>query len=213
MALYGGFCRKLITGQGFPLAVGGLCPAGDETLWEHKCELLTNLEIEDTALFDVDYLLAAALRDLFDSTVPVAGASICVYEEGNGATGGVLGNPHAPICSATDEEEELPGGFCLFTRPGGPGLAVSLDVRETDRLWNDLCSTGDPEDPETVFRQLRRCGATYAVVVYDGSGTSGGGVFVWADGRPTCAVIEGMKEEKSGGEVGTEKNWDLRGHV
>jgi hypothetical protein len=178
MAQYGGVCEKLTTKQGFSLALGLLCPKGDEKNWEARCAALRELRIEDAELFDVDYLLAAALRDLLDESVPVAGAAIRVPAFPSGSTGGVIGCPRRPILASEGEAERLADGFLLFTRPGGPGLAAEGEAEELAGLWKSLCSFHLPEDREHVCALLSKLGTGCALAVYDGSGEACGGVFV-----------------------------------
>ena len=178
MARYGGVCEKLTTKQGFPRSLGLLCRKEDEKNWEARCAALRELRIEDAELYDVDYLLAAALRDLLDESIPVAGAAICVTALPSGSTGGVIGCPRRPILASEGEAERLADDYLLLTRPGGPGLAAKGETEELVWLWKKLCSFHLPEDRERVCALLSKLGTGCALAVYDGSGEACGGVFV-----------------------------------
>ena len=183
MKTFGAFGRTVKTRQGFFISVGGLCRVGEERLWQERCTALKKLYLEDLELYDADYMLAMAARDLFDRTVPLVGLSLFMPSWKYGATGGVLGNPHAVIRSSEEGFERLPCGMLLFSRPCGPGYATDLNEDKASLFHTDFLKLQLPERKEKFFDLIEAAGAHHAVAVWDGSGSSTAGAVLILAGK------------------------------
>ena len=113
-------------GQGWPLALGGICRAGYGARWRRQLAALRPA-LTAADLYMLDVQLARALSAAADETLWVAGASLrrpgLPLSPGQ-STGGVIGDPGQAPASSPDGGERLDHGLSLYTAPGGPGLAA-----------------------------------------------------------------------------------------
>lgn len=178
---YEGIAVRLVTRQGYPLAAGGICLAGCGGIWRRRFARLSELSIEDHSLYGIDYALAAALEELGDETLVLAGAAVDTgdkFEEWE-RTGGVLGSPLEKIRSVAGSCDKLPGEFHLWAAPGGPGLAINGGE---DCLRRVLERTGllenGPAEPLQVYQTLKEEGIETGMLVLDGTGRNAHGLLM-----------------------------------
>ena len=168
------------------MAVGGICTAGFADVWRYKIQALANLSVQDHSLFGIDYSLAAALSELGDETLVLAGASVNtgdVFGEEE-RTGGVLGSPRAEIRSADGTCDALQDGFHLWAEPGGPGLAAYGEEDTVKHALMQIRSLeGSQRTPQRIEQVLRSNGLETGLLVFDGTGKhTHGFVMAFSDG-------------------------------
>ena len=160
-------------GQGWPLALGGICRAGYGARWRRQLAALRPA-LTAADLYMLDVQLARALSAAADETLWVAGASLCrpgLPLSPGQSTGGVIGDPGQAPASSPDGGERLGHGLSLYTAPGGPGLAA-------------------PAGPEQLAAALRRAGLTHALLVLDGTGPGvRGGVLALSGDTVQAALL------------------------
>ena len=119
--------RKIEGAGGCKIAIVGFCRAGDARLCAERTKALGALSFGTEEIVQIDFIIAAKLKELFPEGVPALGASVCIpwLSDRIPATGGVLGNPKAEEQSSRSELEDLGGGLWLYTQPGGPGWVAS----------------------------------------------------------------------------------------
>ena len=192
MKQYEAFAVGLVTNQGYPLAVGGICLPGYAAAWRWKFSQLADLVIEDHSLYGIDCTLADALTNLSDESLLIVGASLDTgdsfgIEE---RTGGVLGSPQRKAQSAERDVDELPNGFQLWTAPGGPGIAVQGREADLETFLNNVgLLDGKHPEPLTVFRELKQVGLETGLLVLDGTGASAS-VFLMAFAAGKTEYVE-----------------------
>lgn len=187
---YGAFSLRLITGQGYPLAVGGLCPPGSEPAWTALFRQMTHLELNDLGPYSIDYALASKLVELGDGRLPALGATVRVTDAAfspGQRSGGVLGCPQAGIQSSPGKEEPLPDGFSLYTLPGGPGLLALADEAVVKEAFAKVTSVPKP-DTERFLSCFRRLRIPAGILVFDGTGDHSFGYLLTFAGDTWSAV-------------------------
>lgn len=163
---------QLKTLEGCALAVGGICLPGTKEHWAQKLKQLQSLQFDGCDIYKTDVVIAEAIKTLSDQTLLVAGCTIDIGMElpDGVSTGGVLGSPLEGISSASEEAEFMPGGFSLYTVPGGPGIAAQASPEAVRRMGISLQKL-EKRVPEKVLMQLLQdSGFEAGIVVYDGTG-------------------------------------------
>lgn len=183
---------KVITEEGFPMAVGGICLPGTGTYWEERFRQLASLCISNMDIFNIDYALARAIQNIADESLLIAGCSLkagieLAYGE---STGGVLGCPREAICSAPGACEPLPKGFSMYTTAGGPGLAALADQAETERAAVAVRALEGAITGEKIMDCMRNAGIDTYLLVFDGTGLGTHGCVVAASpGKSTVVFL------------------------
>ncbi len=188
------FAVKMITKQGYPLAVGGICTAGYAAVWRSRFQVLCELLICDHSLFGIDQTLAEALQKLSDNTLILVGASVDtgdVFGE-TGRTGGVLGNPTEEIRSAEGNCDALENGFHLWAESGGPGLVADAEEEVIRRALMQIQSLENRlRTPQHMEQVLRSYGLRTGLLAFDGTGKHAQGLIMAFDSeKMECHFLE-----------------------
>jgi hypothetical protein len=180
---------KLFTGEGFPMAVGGICRPGTGAYWAERFQMLASLRVSGGDIYTVDNTIARALKNIADESLLIAGCSVDAGIEltQGESTGGVLGCPREPICSAPDAGETLPEGFSLYTAAGGPGLAALADQVTTERAAMAVKVLGNKARGKAIPDCMHSYGIDSFLLVMDGSGPGIHGCL--AAGSPGKATV------------------------
>jgi hypothetical protein len=173
------FAIKLVTEQGFPMAVGGICIHGTGTYWAQRFLQLASLHISAGDIYTIDYTLARAIQDIADESLLITGCSLDVglkfklmFGE---STGGVLGCPRDEICPAPVACETLPEGFSMYTMAGGPGLAALADPATTESVVMAVKALGKAASGKAIMECIRKAGIEIFLFIMDGSGSNSNG--------------------------------------
>lgn len=187
---------KLVTVEGFPMAVGGICMQGTGTYWAERFLQLASLHISAGDIYTIDYTLARAIQNIADESLLIAGCSLDVglkFKLMSGeSTGGVLGCPRDEICSAPVACETLPEGFSLYTVAGGPGLAALADPATTESVVMAVNELGKAASGKAIMECIRKAGIEIFLFLMDGSGSDPDGCLAAASpGKSTIIFLEG----------------------
>jgi hypothetical protein len=170
---------KLVTEEGFPMAVGGICMQGTGTYWAERFLQLASLHISAGDIYIIDYTLARAIQNIADESLLIAGCSLDVdlkFKMMLGeSTGGVLGCPRDEIYSAPVPCETLPEGFSLYTVAGGPGLAALADPAMTESVVMAVKELGKAASGKAIMDCIRNFGIETFLFIKDGSGSDSNG--------------------------------------
>jgi hypothetical protein len=182
---------KLMTEEGFPMAVGGICLPGTANYWEERLRELASLRVSGGDIYKVDDTLARAIRNIADETLLIAGCSLDarVGLTLGESTGGVLGCPRDTISSAPDSCEMLPEGFSMYTVAGGPGLAALADTATTERAAMAVQALGSVASGEAILDCIRIAGIDTFLLVSDGSGPEAHGCLAVASPGKSTTII------------------------
>ena len=182
------FAVGLITVQHYPLAVGGICLRGSAKRWQDRVRQLEKLHILRHDLYGIDYALAKELVKLGDDTLIVAGASICTGDSfGPGRrSGGVIGSPHQEILSSDGGYSPLSHGFCLYTVPGGPGIAALCPETQIEKIAASVISGRHRR--QSVIDAMRDAEAPIGLVVFDGTGADTEGGIITVTGSQAVSI-------------------------
>jgi hypothetical protein len=163
---------KLVTAEGYPMAVGGLCLLGTGERWKKSFLTLASLRLHGENPYTIDYIVAKALHTIADDSLLIAGCSVRVDVDlpWGERTGGVLGYPGDRICSAANTCETLPGGFSMYTTAGGPGLAALADPITTENVATALKTSEHTMSGKMILNYLCAFGIEIFLLVCDGSG-------------------------------------------
>lgn len=168
------FAFQLKTKQGDSIGVGGLCHAPKAQYWVERLQVLQNLRVHNSNIVQVDMDLADALTTLSNESLVVAGITLFAknLELPDGIrTGGVIGSPNCPSCSADSTVENLPEGFVQCAMPGGPGLAAQASKEAVEKALYYIQSDFDVSLTENeMLGILRSFGIRTGLLVYDGTG-------------------------------------------
>ena len=182
---------RLTTCEGYGLVLCGICRRGTAQQWRQKLAALGDLCFPQKDLYEIDFVLASAMQQLSDPSLLLAGASLSVLDaalQPGESTGGVLGDPNAPIASSEDEIESLPRGFSLFTAPGGPGIAADCPPEALALLCQAIRQQPSLLEGPALAQLLRSHGARHALLVFDGTGPGIRGVVAAMD-EAGCDVL------------------------
>jgi hypothetical protein len=183
---------KLMTEEGFPMAVGGICLPGTAAYWEERLRELASLRVSGGDIYKVDDVLARAIRNIADESLLIAGCSLDARVEltTGESTGGVLGCPRDAISSAPDSCEILPEGFSMYTSAGGPGLAALADTASTERAALAVQALGSGASGKAILDCIRMAGIDTFLFVSDGSGPEAYGCLAAASrGKSTILFL------------------------
>lgn len=176
--VYESVAVKMITDQGYALAVGCICLPGTSGFWAERFQILKKLKIAKDDIYIIDYVLARALKIISNESLLLAG---CTLDTGAAlspkeSTGGVLGCPQNDICSAAGESEILPDGFSMYSAPGGPGLAAQADPITVEGTAKAIQMLGrDRADGRKILELLKSAGIDTCLLVCDGTGSQAQG--------------------------------------
>jgi len=192
-AAYEGLLTHVKTREGAIIAAGGICQKGYAADWQRQLQKLESIPFRMTSdLFDIDYTLACALKNIAEDTLLLVGASVRlpVQLSVGQSTGGVLGDPRMEITSSDGVAAAMENGFSLYTRPGGPGIAVSAGPEAAKRLAKEAkTGLGKPWWEKHFCTCVRECGADMGILVFDGTGTATGGVAVFTAQQAEVLLI------------------------
>lgn len=182
---------KVITGEGFPMAVGGICLPGTGTYWAERFRRLASLCISDMDIYSIDYALARAIQGIAGESLLIAGCSLNAgIELTHGeSTGGVLGCPREAICSAPGACESLPKGFSMYTAAGGPGLAALADQATTERAAMAVRTLEGAWTGRKIMDCMCNAGIDTYLLVFDGTGLGAHGCVAAASPEKSTVVF------------------------
>ncbi len=191
MRSYDIFALKLITSQGYPLAIGGICRGTPGELWEKRFKKITSLHLPYKDIYGVDLAIAKAIQEIGScQSLLIAGCSLDVgasIAKGN-STGGVIGCPWQPIASSQGDCEILPCGFSLYTEPGGPGFAALADPAKTKDTVIAIKNLGCFASNEEIINCINFKGINTYLLVFDGSGSDTQGRLIAANFEKTKVI-------------------------
>ena len=179
-------------GQGWPLALGGICRAGYGARWRRQLAALRPA-LTAADLYMLDVQLARALSAAADETLWVAGASLCrpgLPLSPGQSTGGVIGDPGQAPASSPDGGERLGHGLSLYTAPGGPGLAAPAGPERLAAAANRVRALPGTPGPSSWPPPCAGAGLTHALLVLDGTGPGvRGGVLALSGDTVQAALL------------------------
>jgi hypothetical protein len=184
---------KLVTAQGFPMAVGGICVQGTGAYWAERFLQLASLHIPAGDIHAIDYALARAIQHIANESLLIAGCSLDVGSKfglrSGESTGGVLGCPRDEICSSPVACETLPEGFSLYTAAGGPGLAALADPATTERAVMAVKELGKGAPGQAIMECIRQAGIEVFLFINDGSGSDPDGCLAAASPGKSTVIF------------------------
>lgn len=123
MSKYDVFGGRIVTEQGDPLAVAGLCRSEEAERCRRRLDLLRNIRFSSEDPEDIDRSIAERLAAVYQGSALAVGATVYISRVSQMIfrTGGVLGCPDSTVEDAESELEPLGDGIWMYTASGGPG--------------------------------------------------------------------------------------------
>lgn len=185
------FVFQEFTGDGYPVAAGGICPflfaaEGKEAL---RQAVRSYQVAHNTDTFALDYSLAAWLKQHCPADLYAVGVSIRVPGI-PGPTGGVIGYPRQTISSADGISEPIGHGLSVAAYPGGPGIVINGSPDLAEQIIRTVQpGTGGEETLRQLADHALKLGISTALLVADGTGTELPGCVMILEGGHLNYVI------------------------
>ncbi len=189
MSKYDVFGGRIVTEQGDPLAVVGLCRSEEAGRCRCGLNLLRDIRFSSEDPEDIDRSIAERLAAVYEGIALAVGATVHIGRVSQTIfrTGGVLGCPDSTVEDAESELETLDDGIWMYTASGGPGW-LGFFSREKAELLARFTLTHHgayPVKANEVYRRLMRLSPDAYLFISDGTGY---------DSLGLCAAKCGEKE-------------------
>ena len=151
---------KLVTEEGLPLAVGGICRSGSGAYWRERFLALRTLRVAGGDIYTIDHTLASAIQAIADDSLLIAGGTLDAMAESGpgGKHRRRIGCPREAIGSAPDAPEKIAGGIFSLYVGGGPGLAALADQATTRRAAMAIKALGQSVSGSTIQHCMHAAG-------------------------------------------------------